>query len=181
MKAKSLRILRICALIYGWLLVIDFTMREGYKSFYLFQYYRRMKGDSDLEYLHTFPLDIMKSFESFFSALANAFLAFLVAAVFRMIEKQAPVRNETAKRLMIVCFLSYMASAICDVSSFINKLRNEPGYWQWPNFKGFDWLFFIPFTSSPFISLFIPVLYAVTIFVLFTHFTRMVTFESEVA
>jgi hypothetical protein len=181
MKAKTLRILRICALSYGWLLVLNFAVRDWGPIFSIFKYNRQIKSRRDpAELLYVAPFDIMKSFESFFSILANAFLAFLVAAVFRMIEKQAPAGNEKAKRLMIVCCLSYVASAMSGIFSVIWKARNEPQYWQWPNLKGSEWLFGISFTSG-IISLLIPVLYAITIFALYTHFSRMVTFESEVA
>jgi hypothetical protein len=103
------------------------------------------------------------------------FFAFLIAAVFHMIEKEAPVGLENARRLMIVCCLSYLADALVGLCSFLLKLSEGLLI-----FGDSGWRSWIPYAYTG-VSPIVPVLYAAAIFALFTHFTKMVTFESEVA
>jgi hypothetical protein len=92
-----------------------------------------------------------------------------------MIEKEGPVGKESARRLMIVCCLSYVADALVIFCSFILKLSEGIQI-----FSASGWRSWIPYASTA-VSPLVPVLYAASIFVLYMHFTKMVTFESEVA
>ena len=131
--------------------------------------------DNPPGFLPIAQFDIMKSLGAFFSGIGNAFLAFLIAAVFRMIEKQAPVGSENADRIMIVCCLTYLADALTGCCSSILKLSE-----LLPVFKPLVWGFWLQCMPMA-IPVLVPVLYAASIFVLYTNFTKMVTFESEVA
>jgi hypothetical protein len=170
MKTRSLQFLRICALVLGWVLVGSVLVSVmGQFSIYL------RAQDTPPGFLAIAQFDIMKSLSTFFSGFGNALLAFLIAAVFLMIEKQAPVGSENAKRIMIVCCIAYLSDALSSFCSTILKLSEllqvlTPFVW------GF-WLQFMPMA----IPVLVPLLYAASIFVLYTHFTKMVTFESEVA
>jgi hypothetical protein len=116
---------------------------------------------------------ILGCFESIIKGCEIAFLSFLIAAVIRMIEKQAPVGNRTAKRLMIVCCLFNVAHALIKLMQIYRSLILKPSF-----MSVFDWLIgCLPLITT----ILIPLLYAAVIFVFYTHITRMVTFESEVA
>lgn len=168
MNIKSLKLLRIGALILGWIILLTVLLRVGQSVYY---------------HMHTNPyggaampqFGIVTTLFSFLSGLGNVFLAFLVAAVVRMIEKEAPVGVKNARRLMIVCCLSYLVDAIVRSGAFILALPDVMNFFHRP-----DWVSLFPYAyigSLPFA----PFLYAASIFVLFTHFSKMVTFESEVA
>ncbi len=172
MSIKSLKLLRIGALVLGWMLLITILF-ESCGRIYI--------------YLHT-PVNTegivptMAKFAylrahgcSFFSGLGSVFLAFLVAAVLRMIEKEAPIGMKNARRLMIVCCFFYLADAIVRSFFLVMSLPDITFLFNRPN-----WISLLPhaYIGPP---PFAPLLYAASIFVLFTHFTKMVAFESEVA
>ena len=165
MNIKSLKLLRIGALILGWILLIT-----GLLGVYrLSANYHNVLGFTTVT---EFGIILTTRF---FSGLGNVFLAFLVAAVLRMIEKEAPVSEKNARSLMIVCCLSFLMDAIVRSCAFILSLPDIMYFFGRP-----DWVSSIP---NAYIGLppFAPFLYAASIFVLFTHFSKMVTFESEVA
>ena len=157
MDIKSIKLLRIGALVLGWILLITVFLVVLI----------RITAIAEFGYISVLSY--------FFSGLGNVFLAFLVAAVLRMIEKEAPVGNKNARRLMIACCLSYLADAIVRSCAFILSLPDIMHFFDRP-----DWVSLLP---NAYIGLppFAPFLYAASIFVLFTHFSKMVTFESEVA
>ncbi len=169
MNNKPLKVLRIIALVVGCLMVGNLVFD---KINFLDKYYG---GKSD-------PLGFFASsvteegfpqlFIEFFLNFGHALLAFLIAAVFRMLLKQSPVGRETASRLMIVCCLSY--TAVTSVYLYYQILATIKFGYYW---HGLASPFFYPMTFKTFL----PVLFAATIFVLYNHFTKMVTFESEVA
>jgi hypothetical protein len=169
MNTKSLKLLRIGAMALGWLLVAG--VLAGIWGRLVI--YCRGKNDPTAFLRSVVQFDIVNALNSFFSGFGDAFFAFLIAAVFCMIEKQAPVGNENAKRLMIVCCLSYVADALVRFYSLILNLTLTL-----QSAKGFEWLHQ---SSSTAITALIPILYSASIFVLYTHFTKMVMFESEVA
>ena len=164
MNIKSLKLLRIGALILGWILLIT----ELWKVCLLIAYYHNFLN------IDGGGIALASRISSFFFGLGNVFLAFLVAAVLRMIEKEAPVMGKNARRLMIVCCLSFLVDVIVRSYVFIMSLPDIMYSFFRP-----DWVYSFPY----FIGLppFAPFLYAASIFVLFTHFSKMVTFESEVA
>jgi hypothetical protein len=174
MNAKSLKSLRVGILILGWLLIISIlgcVWRQISIS--------HLANDNPMGLLGsmTAQFDIANSLGAFFSSFGNAFFAFLIAAVFRMIEKQAPVGIENARRLMIICCLSYVAGALTRFCSFTLDLAGVLPSHSVGNF-GLPYWFSYP---SLLISVIVPVLYAASIFILFMHFTKLMTFESEVA
>jgi len=170
MNAKSLRLLRIGTLILGWLLLAG--VYAGVWG-HLAIYYRGQNDPTGLLRNIQTQFDLASALSSFFSGFGNAFLAFLVAAVFRMIEEEGPVGRANSRALMIICCLSYLADAFV---RFYSVVLNLPAL---RSVKGFGWL--LPSYASTAVAVLIPVLYAASIFVLYTHFTKMVTFESEVA
>jgi hypothetical protein len=171
MDNRSLKPLRICAVILGWILLIG----EWAGIWGRCNLYRRVQNNPEGFITAIAQFDILSAVSSFFSGFGGVFFAFLIAAVFRMIEKEAPVGKENAQRLMIVCCFSYIAEALVLFYSFILKLSEGM---QIVSASG--WRSWIPYASTA-ASPLVPVLYAASIFVLYTHFTKLATFESEVA
>ena len=172
MKTKSLKLLRIGVLILAWFLISSVlvgiwsrVVGYGQAQNDLTGYMGVMAGEFNVE----------NTFSSLFSGLGNAFFAFLIAAVVRMILKKAPVAIEYANRLMIVCCLFYLAGALIRFYDLIHGLlltrRLVPGF-VWGMLAPY------PLLAIPAIT---PLLYAASIYVLYRHFTDMVQFESEVA
>ncbi len=176
MNSKLLGLSRIGALVLGWLLVIG-ILGNVWGIWNQLDVYRSAQQVPPAISSIVTEFKLGNALSSFFSNLGNAFLAFLIAAVFRMIAKEAPVGRENARRLMIVCCLSYAADALAQICSFVSNVQV---LWQLEMYKRIGPGFWIPFAMTV-IPAFVPLLYAATIFVLYTHFTRMVTFESEVA
>ncbi len=169
MSPKSLRLLRIGALAAGWWLVVGVLAGIGGSL----AIYRQAQSDPS-EYLRSVTqFNIASALSTFSSGLGDACFAFLIASVLRMIEKEAPIGKESARSLMIVCCLSYVAAALLRFCTLISNLTEALSY-----SKGIDWL--APFSSTA-IPILAPILYAASIFVLYTHFMEMVIFESEVA
>jgi hypothetical protein len=171
MNCKSLKLLRICASVMGWFLLAG--VWAGIWGRY--SLYRRAQNYPEGFMTAIAQFDILSALSSFFSGFGGVFFAFLVAAVFRMIEKEAPVGKENAQRLMIICCLSYVADALVLFCSSILKISEAA-----QAFSSAGWRSWIPYASTA-VSPLVPVLYAAAIFVLYAHFTRMATFESEVA
>jgi hypothetical protein len=174
MSAKSLKLLRIGVLVLGWILIVA-VLGSVWSQFGL--YYRAQNNPAGFFGSMVAQFDFANSLGSFFSGFGNAFFAFLIAAVFRMIEKQAPVGIGNARRLMIVCCLSYLACALTRFCSFLPGLAAAQSSHLVRNFGLSYWFSF----SSTLIPVIVPILYAASIFVLYMHFTKLVTFESEVA
>jgi hypothetical protein len=172
MKTKSLKFLRICVLLLGCLLLFGILMEI------LSQTIRYNQAQNDVTGTMTVlagEFKLESAFESFFSGLGNVFFAFLVAAVVRMIEKQAVVHIEYANRLMLVCCGSYLANALIQIHFWIGSLfltvKLTGGY----HFA------FLPTEIALAVPSLVPVLYAASIYILYKYFTGMVQFESEVA
>jgi hypothetical protein len=172
MKSTSLKLLRICVLILGWLLLAGVLLSiwsqvNLYKQTQsdLTGYMSVIAGEFKLE----------RAFESFFSGLGNAFFAFLIAAIVRMIERREPIGIEYANRLMLVCCGSYLINALLQfhylIQSFFMTLK----------LVGRFYFLSVPTEIAMAIPAFAPILYAASICILYRHFTTMVQFESEVA
>jgi hypothetical protein len=170
MKTKSLKLLRICVLVLGWLLIAGVLTGVWSQA----NRYEQVKNDvTGYMAVMAGEFNIESAFEWFFSGLGNAFLAFLIAAVVRMIERQAPVGIEYANRLMLVCCFSYLANALIQFHGLIQ------GFLLTSN-RGF-YLRFLPTQLVLSVPVITPILYVAAIYVLYRHFTTMVQFESEVA
>jgi hypothetical protein len=172
MKIKSLKLLRICVLVLGWLLIAGVLMGV------LGQANRYNKAQNDMVGYMTIvagEFKIGSALEWFFSGFGNAFLAFLIAAVLRMIERQAPVGIEYANRLMVVCCFSYLANALIQfhdlIKSFFATLKLTGGFYWW----------LLPTELALWVPAIAPILYTAAIYALYRYFTTMVEFESEVA
>lgn len=171
MKIKTIKLLRIGAFIFGWIILITVLLFEpGH-----FSNYYHMPANPDGRVTMIAKFGIIRTLSSFFSGLGNVFLAFLVAAVLRMIEKEAPIGVKNARRLMIAGCFFFLVDAIVRSCALILSLPDVMRFFHRP-----DWVSLLPHAYMGPLP-FAPILYAASIFVLFTHFSKMVTFESEVA
>ena len=159
MNNKPLRILRKLALTFGWI---------GSVLFFLYGLASVLSPSKLLvEYAMSYN-NMGELITTIFTLFGHTFLAFLIASVVRMIEKQVPIGKDVASRLMYACCLSYIAAALGETYQIILYFRT----FNYP----------MGFSIFPIIiQLLIPLLYATSIFVFYNHFTKMVTFESEVA
>lgn len=110
-----------------------------------------------------------------FSMIGNAFFAFLVGSVFRMLELGRPVQIELAGRLLLVCCFGYGAEAVVRSYFWIIQCQS---LWHVMSFS--PALYFAQCLTS-FVGILVPLLYAAAVFVLFKHFSKMLAFEAEVA
>jgi hypothetical protein len=172
MNNKSLKFLRICVLILGCLLLFGVLMEI------LGQTIRYNQAQNDVTGTMAFmagEFRLESAFESFFSGLGNVFFAFLIAAVVRMIEKQAAIHIEYANRLMLVCCGFYLANALIKIHFWIKS------FFMMVKLTGSYQLTFLPTEIALAVPTLVPVLYAASIYILYKYFTGMVQFESEVA
>lgn len=170
MKTKSLKLLRICVLVLGWLLIAGVLMGVWSQAN---RYEQAQNDKTGYMAVVAGEFKIESAFEWFFSGFGNAFLAFLIAAVVQMIERQAPVGIEYANRLMLVCCFSYLANALIQFHGLIQGFLltlNDGFYWR-----------FLPTELVLSVPAIAPILYTAVIYALYRHFTAMVRFESEVA
>lgn len=112
-----------------------------------------------------------------FSSLAQAFFAFLVSAVFDMIFHRAPVRSQQTERFLILTCIGF-----CGEGLFGIILWAQSAFYILPQYDFSSDLGILSVTTY-FLSIFsnlISFVYALTIYILFRHFSKMVTFEAEV-
>lgn len=106
-----------------------------------------------------------------FSSLGQAFFAFLVSSVFDMIFHKAPVKSQQTESFLTLACLGFVGEGILGLFSWA-----QLGVLMWPNFDLLTGLTYLLSIVPPLISF----VYAITISVLFKHFSQMVAFESEV-
>lgn len=119
----------------------------------------------------------LKSARLLFSSIAQAFFAFLVSAVFDMAFKRAPVRAQQAVSFLLLTCIGFCGEGLLSVIAWAQSL-----FYILPQSdfsSGFGVLSAATYLLSIFSSL-IPFVYAVTIYILYRHFSKMVSFEAEV-
>lgn len=109
--------------------------------------------------------------------MTQAFFVLLVSHVFSLIRGGVEKRYEYGQRLMMVTCFGFALHGVMSFGSWIHTMATLP-----PSnaFSGsMQFLMAASYCVSALGQL-MPVLYAITIFVLYRHFVKMVTFESEV-
>jgi hypothetical protein len=131
----------------------------------------------------SFLFSFVTPVQAFFSGIANATFAFLMSAVFRMIRKGKPVRMAQAEKFLKLCCGSFLILGVMNVILFIQRtiLDLEAEFSAGSSYVQLrdHALSFLTHTIA-LTEYLTPFFYAVTIFVLFHHFSKMVAFESEV-
>lgn len=119
----------------------------------------------------------LKQVRILFSSLSQAFFAFLVSSVFDMIFHRKPVRSQQTQAFLVLTCIGFVGEgAIGLISWFKSTFSVLP---QFNVSSGVEILSFISYFVGLIPNL-ISFVYAITVYVLFTHFSKLVTFESEV-
>lgn len=117
--------------------------------------------------------------------LTQAFFAFFMSAVFGMIFHRQPVGSQRAERFLIITCCGFVLESLIRVYSTVEfairqgllcNLVENPILNCGPLANTLQ----IVSHMTVLASALSPLLFAITIYVLFRHFTRMVTFEAEV-
>jgi hypothetical protein len=127
--------------------------------------------------------NLLPQFKSLVSFLSDAFLAFLVSAIFAMIRTRNPDRQERTDRLMHLTCGGYAMTGLISLGSWLHWILHT-----YPSFECFGekecefMTGFMQTTSVAFMGLatLTPFIYAVTVYALYTQFARLVNFEAEV-
>jgi uncharacterized membrane protein len=127
---------------------------------------------------NTDPFFILPQITTLVTYITQAFFVLLVGQVFALLLNGSEKLYERGDRLMIVTTIGFVLQG---VSSFTNWIHNA---YEWDPLGKFHDpggnYYLAYFVMSGFSQLLTPILYAVTIFVLYRHFVQMVSFESEV-
>lgn len=121
--------------------------------------------------------NLLVSIKLLFSSLAQAFFAFLVSAVFEMVFHRAPVRPQQAETFMRLTCLGFVGEGAVGVISWIISTVQSFSTFDVSTGPG------ILMTTTSLLSIFpslILFVYAISIYVLFRHFSQMVSFEATV-
>lgn len=120
-------------------------------------------------------LQVLKSVGDIFSHLSEAYFAFLVSAVFGMVFHRAPVRSVQAERFLLLTCTSFFVEGIFNLIGWV-----QTGvYLTYLDFSWMGVLGFGAFILGVFPAV-ISFVFSISIYVLFRHFSQMVTFEAEV-
>jgi hypothetical protein len=119
----------------------------------------------------------LKSARLLFSAIAQAFFAFLVSSVFDMIFHRAPVRSQQTESFLLLTCIGFCGEGLIGIIGWA-----QSAFYILPQSdfsSGLGILSVATYLLSIFSSL-ISFVYAATIYILYRHFSKMVTFEAEV-
>lgn len=119
----------------------------------------------------------LKSARLLFSSIAQAFFAFLVSAVFDMAFKREPVRAQQTESFLLLTCIGFCGEGLIGIIEWV-----QSAFYIIPQYdfsSGLGILSIATYLLSIFSSL-ISFVYAMTIYILYRHFSKMVTFEAEV-
>jgi hypothetical protein len=110
--------------------------------------------------------------------LTQAFFLLLVAQIFSLLMNSAEKKYDYGDRLMIVTSIGFLLQGAVGFISWVELGNSSNPIENLERAGGYYYM--VAYVLSGFSQLLTPTLYAVTIFVLYRHFVRMVNFESEV-
>lgn len=115
--------------------------------------------------------------QTLFSSLAQAFFAFLVSSVFDMIFHRKPAKPKQTESFLLLTCLGFVGSGVVGLIWWIQSAFTLlPGF---DTSSGLGLLSIFNYFLGLFPSL-MAFVYAITVYVLFKHFSQLVAFESEV-
>jgi len=115
--------------------------------------------------------------ELFFAAIGHAFFSFLVSAVFQIVFRRGPVNLAYNERILKICCFGYLGQATFGILIWI---RSAPYFFGVTESSSFLGLVVAIGNISTIIPSVVVIIYAISIYVLYRHFTATVTIESEV-
>lgn len=156
--------------IVGWAVLV---LTVGTIAFQTYDYFQPSTGliqwpKKEFDFLHQTRI--------LFSAVGQAFFAFLVSSIFGMIFQRAPARTEQTEIFLKLTCIGFAGDGILGLISWIRS-----AFYIFPQTmkSGWEILSGLSYLLSVF-SILISFVYAITIYVLYRHFSQLVTFESEV-
>lgn len=158
--------------ILGWAVLMLAVVNIGAEAYC---YFRPASNDLIQWPKHEFLF--LKQVRVLFTSLGQAFFAFLVSSIFDMIFHRAPVKRQQTESFLILACIGFVGEGLLGMISWV-----QSAFYIFPTFgnsTGLDILSALSYLLSLFPNL-ISFVYAITIYVLFKHFSQMVTFESEV-
>lgn len=158
--------------ILGWSVLVLAMVNIAAEAYYFFR-----PTSNDLIQWPKHEFYFLKQMRILFSSLGQAFFAFLVSSIFDMIFHRAPVRRQQTESFLIITCIGFVGEGLLGSISWAQSVL-----YIFPTFAkstGPDLLSALSYLLSLFPNL-ISFVYAITIYVLFRHFSQMVTFESEV-
>jgi hypothetical protein len=120
-----------------------------------------------------------------FDSLGYIFFAFLISAVFKMLANKNELNLERAERFLYVTSASFLLKTIFSFIQFVGIVRMGTGGNACKKFLecgvGFE-LLTLSSNALMFVNQCVPsLLMALTTFILFKHFAKLISFEAEVA
>lgn len=142
---------------------------------------------SDKSVLRFYPQSnfvFLEQTSSLFSYSGIMFFAFLIGSVFKMLAHKKPMDLERAHRFQKLCCGSYLLQSIFIILHCFDKIPSIYSYNTCAKFEcgaklalllNGSYLINVVNDTVP------PLLFASSIYVLFNHFSKMISFEAEVA
>lgn len=158
--------------ILGWLILGLAVAMIGLDVYYHFK--------PPSEFLSQYEFYLSKQTQLLCSLLAQAFFAFLISSVFGMVFHKAPVKQQQTEVFLKLTCIGFIGEGVMGLVvwgySIVGLFTVEA-----PSVDAniFQTLFHILSVLQIFPN-FIPLVYAIAVYVLYRHFSRMVLFESEV-
>lgn len=170
MNTKLVTFLQKTFRVIGWSILALAVMSIAKETYEFFKPTSEM-----IQFQQPRELQFMKSVANIFSYLSQAYFAFLVSAVFDMVFHRAPIRTAQAERFLFLTCAGFFVEGVFNIIGWIQTA-------VYFNYIDFSWMGILG--VGAFILGVFPVVisfvYAISIYVLFRHFSQMVTFEAEV-
>jgi hypothetical protein len=167
MSPKVIRCLEVIFWITGWSILVLTAASIGTEAYYHF----RPVTES---FFPKHEFHFLKQVRLLFSSVGQAFFAFLVSSIFKMIFHRAPARSQQTRAFLTLTCIGFAAEGLFGLITWIQIATYMLG-----QSNAWGPLSVISYLLSLFPSL-VSFIYAVTIYVLYEHFSKLVTFESEV-
>lgn len=171
-KQKLIPSLQKTFWIVGWFILALTVVNIAVQAF---QYFNPIT--SELITLPKQHFSFLHSMQLLFSGIAQAFFAFLVSAVFGMAFKTSPIQKQQTEAFLILTCLGFCAEGFIGLASWIKMIIDILPHFDYSSFFGA--LSLTGYLLSIFGNL-ISFVYAITIYILYKHFSKMVSFEEEV-
>ena len=168
MNARLVKRLQIFFWLAGWAILVLGVANAG------LPFIREYIFNSNTSFAHIYKNDfsVVISFQQIFSAIGEGFFAFLTSAVFGMIFRKEPASRQTERFLNLTC-LGFLGSGVLSLYSWFTIIGPMMGQ-EAPN------AFYLASYAFGLIPPLTNFVYAIAVYVLFRHFSQMVTFETEV-
>jgi hypothetical protein len=165
LKSNWIRRLEIIFLTLGWA-SLTIAILNIYNSM------RAMMGPrSPFEQLLSDHEVFLIQFKFLMGSLGDAFFAFLLSSALFMIRHQKPVDSKKIDLFLKITCFGFLVEGLLGILGWINSSKPQESFGQ----ISYWFVYFAQLTPS-----LMSCLYAVTLYILFQHFFKLITFKSEV-